>query len=139
MTIRMRLDTEGLRALIAGNPELEIEIGKEVLNNITSDQIKSKVEARIDQVLKTMVTQEGTYYQPRYVIKDKQLLAAIAAASKTAVDNAIDDALKDQIATAVYSAIETERARLRIELKSLLKELVTPEMARDIMREKILL
>lgn len=139
MTMKLRLDTEGLRALIAGNPELEIEIGKEVLNNITSDQIKAKVEGRIDEVLRTMVTQEGTYYQPRYTIKDKKLLEAISAASKVAVEGAIDNALKDQIATAVYSAIETERARLRVELKSLLKELVTPEMARDIMREKILL
>lgn len=32
MSIKMRLDTDGLRALIADNPELEIEIGKEVLN-----------------------------------------------------------------------------------------------------------
>jgi hypothetical protein len=139
MAMKLRLDTEGLRALIAGNPELEIEIGKEVLNNITSDQIKAKVEGRIDEVLRTMVTQEGTYYQPRYTIKDKKFLEAISAASKVAVEGAIDNALKDQIATAVYSAIETERNRLRVELKSLLKELVTPEMARDIMREKILL
>lgn len=138
MTMKLRLDTEGLRALIANNPELEIEIGKEVLNNISSDQIKSKVEAKIDAVLKTMVTQEGTYYQPRYVIKDKQLLAAIAAASKAAVTTAIDEAIKLQIAETVLSAVEAERVRLRVELKALLKEIVTPEMAREIMREKIL-
>ncbi|CUR44359.1 hypothetical protein VCM_00157 [Pseudomonas phage VCM] len=138
MTIKMRLDTDGLRALIASNPELEVEIGKEVLNNISSDQIKSKVEAKIDAVLKTMVTQEGTYYQPRYVIKDKQLLEAIAAASKAAVTTAIDEALKLQIADTVMSAVESERTRLRFELKGLLKEFCTPEMAREILREKIL-
>jgi hypothetical protein len=139
MSIKMRLDTEGLRALIASNPELEVEIGKEVLNNISSDQIKSKVEAKIDAVLKTMVTQEGTYYQPRYVIKDKQFLAAISAASKVAVEGAIDEALKEHISGAVLQAVEAERIRLRVEFKALLKEIVTPEMARDIMREKILL
>lgn len=138
MSIKMRLDTDGLRALIADNPELEIEIGKEVMKNISSDQIKSKVEARIDTVLKSMVTQEGTYYQPRYVIKDKQLQEAIAAASKAAVATAIDEALKFQIAETVLSAVESERTRLRFELKGLLKEFCTPEMAREILREKIL-
>lgn len=133
MSIKMRLDTDGLRALIADNPELELEIGKEVLNNISSDQIKSKVAAKIDAVLKTMVTQEGTYYQPRYVIKDKQLLEAISAASKAAVTTAIDEALKLQIADTVMSAVESERVRIRAELKALLKELFTPEMAREIL------
>lgn len=139
MTIKMRLDTDGLRSLIASNPELEVEIGKEVLNNISSDQIKSKVEAKIDAVLKTMVTQTGSYYTPKYEIKDKQFLTAISAASKAAVDNAIDGALKEHIQGAVYTAIEAERLRLRVELKGLLKDICTPEMAREILREKILL
>ena len=139
MTMKLRLDTEGLRALIASNPELEIEIGKEVLNNITSDQIKAKVEGRINEVLKTMVTQTGTYYQPKFEVKDKQFLAAISAASKVAVETAIDAAIKENIATAVYGAVEAERTRMRVEMKALLKEIVTPEMARDILREKILL
>jgi protein required for attachment to host cells len=137
--MKLRLDTEGLRALIASNPELEIEIGKEVMNNITSEQLKNKVSARIDEVLKSMVTKGGSYYQPVYEIKDKNFLAAIAAASKSVVDKALDEAVKLQIAETVLSAVEAERIRLRAELKALLKEIVTPEMARDIMREKILL
>lgn len=139
MTMKLRLDTAGLRALIESNPELEIEIGKAILDNIKADQLAGKVEARIQEVLKSMVTQEGTYYQPKYVIKDKQFLAAISAASKVAVESAIDDALKEHIHTAVTNAVEQERIRLRVEFKTLLKELVTPEMARDIIREKILL
>jgi hypothetical protein len=106
---------------------------------LDTDQIKAKVEGRIDEVLRTMVTQEGTYYQPRYTIKDKKFLEAISAASKVAVETAIDAAIKENIATAVYGAVEAERTRMRVEMKALLKEIVTPEMARDILREKILL
>lgn len=137
MTIKMRLDTDGLRALIKDNPQIELEIGKEVLNNISTDQIKEKVEVRISEVLKGMATNKGSWHTPVYEIKDASLQKAIDEAVAAAVANKVDQAIKDKIQSLVSSAMRIEREFLVKDAKKLLKELVTPEMARDILREKI--
>lgn len=138
MTIKMRLDTDGLRALIKDNPDIELEIGKEVLDNISTDQIKVKVEARIAEVLKGMVTNKGSWHAPSYEIKDANLQKAIDAAVTTAVDAKVDQVIKDKIQSLVSTAMRVEREFLVRDAKKLLQELVTPEMARDVLREKIL-
>lgn len=137
--ITLRLDTTGLRAMIEDNPDFKLELQQAVINNIRQDNIEAAVRDRVTAVLKGMTQNTGTYYSPKYAITDKDFLGAIAVASKTAVSAAINEAITSQINTAVFSAVEAERVRLRIELKSLLKELVTADMAREIVREKILL
>lgn len=138
MSITLRLDTQGLRAMIEDNPSFKLDIQQAVVNNIKNDHIEAAVRDRVALVLKGMATASGSYYSPKYTITDKGFLEAIAAASKVAVDASIDEAIKSRISAHVAQAVETEREVLRRELKSLLKELVTPEMAREIMREKIL-
>lgn len=133
MTIKMRLDTDGLRALIASNPELEVEIGKEVMNNISTDQIKSKVEARITEVLKSLVTSKGSWSAPTYEIKDAGLRKAIDAAVTLAVSEKIDQAIQDKVQSLVSSALRIEREHLFKDVKVLIQSSITPEMAREIL------
>lgn len=137
MTIKMRLDTEGLRALIASNPLLEVEIGREVLNNIKADVITRGVETQVMNCLRGMVTQSGGW-NPTYTAKSPELIKAVAAAAAVAVEEAVASKLQDVISTRVTTALQYERELFSREMKTLLKELVTPEMAREIMREKIL-
>lgn len=133
MTIKMRLDTDGLRALIKDNPEIELEIGKEVLNNISTDQIKNKVEAQISTVLSGMVTNQGSWHNPSYVIKDAYLRKAIDAAVTTAVAEKVDQTIQDKIQSLVSPALRIEREYLIKDIKGLIKEAVTPEMAREVL------
>jgi uncharacterized membrane protein YheB (UPF0754 family) len=133
MSIKMRLDTDGLRALIKDNPEIELEIGKEVLNNISTDQIKSKVEARITEVLKSLVTNKGSWHAPTYEIKDAALRAAVNAAVSTAVTAKVDQAIQDKVQSLVSSALRIERDALTKDAKRLLLEMVTPEIAREVL------
>jgi hypothetical protein len=138
MTIKMRLDTEGLRALIANNPELEIEIGKEVLNNIQMDAVKLKIEGQISSCLRGMVQSSGGW-NPTYTAKSPEMIQAVKAAADSLINAVVIDKLDGIIASRVESALRTERDYLMRDVKKLLAELVTPDMARDIMREKILL
>lgn len=133
MTIKMRLDTEGLRALIASNPELEVEIGKEVMKNISDDKVREKVEARIAGVLSSMITQTGSWHNPTYEIKNANLLKAVNAAAVAAIGTVVDKNLDTIIKERVSSAIRVERESLIRDIKSLIKEAVTPEMAREVL------
>lgn len=139
MTIKMRLDTDGLRALIASNPELEVEIGKAVLNNITADAVKARVEGQIEACLKGMVKNEGTYYAARYVPVDKGFTTLVNKVVVEAVSHFANEGLKQHVADLAAQAIQKERIALHADLKVILSNLVTPEMAKEIMREKILL
>lgn len=131
--MKLRLDTDGLRALIKDNPEIELEIGKEVLNNISTDQIKNKVEAQISTVLSGMVTNQGAWHNPSYVIKDANLRKAIDAAVVTAVAEKVDQTIQDKIQSLVYSAIRVEREHLFKDVKAMIQSSITPEMAREIL------
>lgn len=137
MTIKMRLDTDSLRALIKDNPQLEIEIGKEVLNNISADAIKLRVHGQIEACLKGMVTSSGGW-NATYTPKAPELKQAI----KIAVDSLVHEQLEQSIASLVSSRVgdvmRSERELIVRDVKTLLRELVTPEMAREIIREKIL-
>lgn len=137
MTIKMRLDTAGLRALIESNPLLEIEIGREVINNIKTDVVTRGVETQIMACLKGMVTSSGGW-NPTYTAKSPELIKAVTAAAAVAVEEAVASKLQDVISSRVTTALQYERELFTREMKKLLQELVTPEMAREIMREKIL-
>lgn len=137
MTIKMRLDTEGLRALIANNPELEIEIGREVMNNIQTDSIKGKIEGQIASCLKGMVQSSGGW-NPTYTAKSPELAKAVGAAVGAQIKDIVRERLDAVVSERVGSALRIEREFLMKDVKALLKEFVTPEMARDIMREKLL-
>ena len=138
MTIKMRLDTEGLRELIKGNPELEIEIGKEVLRNIQDDSIRGKVEAQIQTCLRGMVVQTGTW-PTTYKAKAPELIQAVQLAAEQIVKESVGAVLEKAVAAEVQKHLALTRAQGSREMKALMKELLTPEMARELMREKILL
>jgi DNA-binding FrmR family transcriptional regulator len=136
--IKMRLDTEGLRAMIANNPEIEMEIGREVINNIQMDSIKGKIEGQITACLRGMVQSSGGW-NPTYSAKSPEMIQAVKAAAESLINAVLSDKLDGIIATRVESALRIERDYLIRDVKKLMLELVTPDMARDIMREKILL
>lgn len=139
MTIKMRLDTDGLRALIKDNPEIELEIGQAVLKNIEADAIKRRVEAQIEACLKGMVKNEGSSWQPRYVPVDKQFVALIQKVVVEAVQHFTSEGLKQHVETLASNAVRIEANYAGKELKEILRTLITPEMAKEIVREKVLL
>lgn len=139
MTIKMRLDTEGLRALLKDNPGLEVEIGQEVTNNIKDDIIKRGIDAKVEACLQGMMENAGSYYSPKWVAKDPKIKAAIKAAIEGEVRAELEDSIKTIANEIIVRELRAERERIGADLKSILRTLVTPEMARDVVREKILL
>ncbi|QNR53825.1 hypothetical protein phiK7A1_035c [Pseudomonas phage phiK7A1] len=137
MSIKMRLDTDALRALIKDNPEVEVEIGQAVLNNITTDTIKGKVEAQINACLKSMVKQSSGW-PVRYEAVDKTLVQVINGIVIDTIRTQTEVNIKNAVDDAVSQAVAAERKKFGTEIRALLKELITPEMAREIVREKIL-
>lgn len=135
MTLKLRLDTAGLRALIAENPELELEIGREVMNNIKADNIATGVAAQITECLNSMVKRTGYYNDRKIVAKAPELVAAIRAE----VDRVVAESLGAMIYERVEVASRMAQAALVKEFRGCFADMVTPEMARDILREKILL
>lgn len=138
MTMKLRLDTDGLRALIKDNPELEVEIGQAVLKNIKTDQIQLSVNAQIEACLKGMVKNEGSSWAPRYVPVDKQFTEIVRKTVVEAITHFATEQLKDHVEQLAMSAVRSERDKLGSDLRALLRSLVTPEMAKEIIREKIL-
>lgn len=142
MTIKMRLDTDGLRALIKDNPELELEIGREVLKNIQDDAILTKIEAKIngkiDAFLASLVVRGGSWNQPTYTLHpsfDRIVNDLVAQAVAAKVDAQFNAVISDRVG----AALVVERKKLQEGLRDLLREMVTPEMAKEIVREKLLL
>jgi hypothetical protein len=134
--ITLRLNTESLRAMIEENPEFKLEIQKSVINNIKDDNIENAVRDRITAVLKSMGN-GGDYYNRKITITDTDLIAAI----KTVVDEQVKLQSTTAIKNAVADLVITERTVLRKELKLLLKEemidVLTPEMAKEILLAKL--
>ena len=133
MTIKMRLDTEGLRALIAANPELEIEIGKEVLNNIKADLVAAKVEARITECLKDMCINTGSHWNPKWKATNPVLVEAIREGANEIVRETLSDTINTLAAERVGHYIRIERELLFKDVKALIQTSITPEMAREIL------
>lgn len=133
MTIKMRLDTQSLRDLLASNPALEVEIGQEVTNNIKDDIIKRGIDAKVEACLQGMMENAGSYYSPKWVAKDPKIKQAI----KAAIDGEVKAELTDSITVIVNDIVgrqmRVERDALTRDIKALLKELVTPEMAREVL------
>lgn len=138
MTIKMRLDTDGLRALLKDNPELEIQIGKEVLNNISDDILTRKIGDRIEAVLKGMVHSTGGW-SPNYTVKAPEMKQAIAASITQLVRDQLDETISKLASDRVGEVMRSERELIVRDVKALLKQLVTPAMAKEIVMEKILL
>lgn len=138
MTIKMRLDTDGLRALIKDNPQIELEIGREVLNNISTDTIKGKIEGQIEQCLKGLVHNAGSHWTPRWVAKAPELTQAVKDAAQVVINDQLEASIARAVEQAVGREIGVQTARLRREMLDAIKDLITPEVARDIVREKIL-
>lgn len=138
MTIKMRLDTAGLRALIADNPELEVEIGQEVLKNIRQDAVQGAVMAQIEAILKGKCTQSGWGSSLKYTINDPKLKAAVAATVNEAVKAELDVVLKQVLDDRVALITNQLRRTLTDEVRGMIAATITPEMAKEILMEKLL-
>ncbi|WYN05111.1 hypothetical protein ISREJYDI_CDS0150 [Pseudomonas phage UNO-G1W1] len=135
--MKLRLDTAGLRALIADNPTFEVEIQKAVIDNIKNDNIQQAVIDRVNGCLDKMAPREN-YYGTARVIKDPKLLEVINAAVRAEVKAALTQAVEDAVASAT-NAIDL---RVRQEVKKVAKEVVleslTAEDAKLILMEKVM-
>lgn len=133
MTIKMRLDTAGLRALIAENPELQVEIGKEVLNNIRSDVVQKNVDDAVKLAVEGMLKDNGYWSSPRYTVKDPKMLEAVNTVVKTTIEASMDKAIAEKVSALVSQAVAVEQTRLQRELKAVLQGVITPELARELL------
>lgn len=133
MTIKMRLDTAGLRALIEDNAELQVEIGKEVLNNIRSDIVQKNVDEAVRRAVEGMLKDNGYWASPRYTVKDPKMLEAVNSVVKTTIESCMSKAVAEKVQALVSQAVSVEQVRLRSELKGILQSVITPEMARELL------
>lgn len=133
--MKLRLDTAGLRALIADNPELEVEIGKSVLNNIRKDVTESKVQVVVDKVLNDMVQKVGTWNNQRYEVRSDDL--------KRAINGLVNEYAGDRVRQVVEEIVEGKvqqiiNSYVKANIKDILREVVDVDMAKAIVLEKLL-
>jgi hypothetical protein len=132
----LRLDTAGLRSLIAENPAFSVEIQQAVLNNIRNDNIQQAVVDRVNGCLDKMAPRES-YYGSARIIKDQKLLEVIHATVRAEVSESLKQAVED----AVSSATNSIDLRIRQEVKKLAKEIILESLtsadARAILLEKL--
>lgn len=135
--ITMRLDTTGLRALIADNPEFEVELQRAVVRNITDDLLRVNISKRIDEVLNTVAVKGGSYYSPTYTLNP-----SFTAAVQTVIREQVQEIAVARLTTMVGDEIRTQMLKVRLELqgelKALMRTLLTPELATELVREKLL-
>ena len=138
----LRLDTEGLRSLIKENPSFKLDIQQAVLDNIKRDNIQEAVKARIDQCLASMCTKGGTYYAPTFKATDPALIKAITDVVQEEAKRILGDTVLQNVEFQITRLVEQERAKIREIFKDQAKEAlllaITPEMAREIVLQKLL-
>lgn len=137
MSMTLRLDTAGLRSMIADNPTFAVEIQQAVLNNIRNDNIQQAVIDRVNGCLDKMAPREPGWTNTR-VIKDQRILDVINSTVRSEVQGMLKVAIDD----AVLSATNAIDIRIRQEVKKLAKEVVfeslTAADAKEILMEKML-
>lgn len=135
--ITMRLDTAALRAMIEDNPEFKLDIQKNVLDNINKDNLDNCVRQKVESILLQMCEKGGSYYQPIYTMKDKQLVDAITRVVESVSSQVANDKIKAAVDSAVHDASIRVRQELRTTIKDALLDVVTPEMAKEILIAKL--
>lgn len=143
MSIKMRLDTAGLRALIADNPELEVEIGKEVLKNIKDgfvrETIEKALEGRVALIMSSFVENKGSRWQPKYVPVHEGFTQVVNTLVREVIKEESERILAERLQVAVDGAIQSAQISLARGLHAMLREQITPELAKEIIREKLLI
>jgi hypothetical protein len=133
----LRLDTAGLRSLIAENATFAVEIQQAVLNNIKNDNIQQAVIDRVNGCLDKMAPKES-YYGSARVIKDERIREVINKVVQAEVSGYLKQAVEDAVNSAT-NAIDT---RIRQEVKRLAKEVLletlTASDAKLILMEKLI-
>lgn len=141
MTIKMRLDTAGLRALIADNPELEVQIGAEVLRNIAdylkAERVEKAVERKLNTVLGDMVSRSWSGGGYRTTITNTDFKQAANAIVKEFVEHHAQHVLQTMATDIVRAVVKDIKAGLVKELHEKIAELITPETARAILLEAL--
>lgn len=137
MAMTLRLDTPGLRAMIADNPTFQLEIQQAVINNIKNDNIQQAVIDRVNGCLDKMAPKEN-YYGSARIIKDQRILEVINATVKAEVKGMLKEAIDDAVANAT-SIIDL---RVRQEIKKVAKEVILESLtvadAKAILMEKLM-
>ncbi|MNF53278.1 hypothetical protein D3C85_374720 [compost metagenome] len=140
MAIKMRLDTQSLRALIADNPELEVELTREVVRNISDDILRVALKQRVDDYLSTQIIRSGSYYSPQYKLSpqiEKLIADAVVTHATAHLGQTLEDRVNDAVSVALQQGVTRLRQSLNTELKSMMQELLTPEMAKELMKESL--
>lgn len=137
MSITMRLDTAALRAMIEENPEFKLEIQKNVLDNINKDNLDQCVRQKVEGLLLAMCQKSGSYYKPIYTMKDPNLVLAITNIVTVVAQDVAGDKIKQMVDTAIQEASTRVRQELRTTIKDAILDVVTPEMAKEILISKL--
>lgn len=133
--MKLRLDTAGLRAMIADNPELEVELGKAVLNNIRQDITEDKVQQTIDKVLSGMVEKVGHWQNQRYEVRSDELKRAINGLVNEYAGDRVRQVVEDIVTDKVQQLVH---AHVRANIKDILREVVDSDMAKQLVLDKLL-
>lgn len=137
MSITMRLDTAALRAMIEENPEFNLEIQKNVLDNINKDNLDQCVRQKVEALLLAMCEKSGSYYNPTYTMKDQNLVLAITNIVTVVAEELAGEKIKKMVEAAIQDASMVVRRELRTTIKDAILDVVTPEMAKEILLAKL--
>lgn len=131
MAMTLRLDTPGLRAMIADNPTFQLEIQQAVINNI-----QQAVIDRVNGCLDKMVPKES-YYGSARIIKDQRILEVINATVKAEVKGMLKEAIDDAVQSATHAIDLRVSQEVKKLAKQVLLESISPADAKAILLEKL--
>lgn len=107
MTMTLKLDTGGLRALIADNPEFKLVITQAVTNNIKDDIVKSGIDNKLRTILNELVETNGWGTNVTHNWKSKEFKQLVYNMVQQLAGRTIEAAAQD--AAGVYLATNGQK------------------------------
>ena len=143
MTIKMRLDTAGLRALIKDNPEIELEIAQNVQDNIRDDLVKKGIDGALERALAELVYVSG-WGLHKTVTMNHSIKQAVNDMILEHIEENAERFVKAKLYDLVRVVFEEERKKLQKDLEAMqgllqdaMRSSVTKEFAEDLIKEKL--
>lgn len=137
MSMTLRLDTAGLRSLIEDNPEFKIEIQQSVMNNINRDNLDEAVRVRLELLLASMCTEEGSYYNRKLVAKDPKLVAALTECVREQAQLISANVIQNLVEARIAAEMVNAQKVLTATMKEIMITTLTPELAKEILISKL--
>lgn len=138
MSMTLKLDTAGLRALIKDTPEFKLQITNAVMNNIKDDHVQESIKRKLLTVIEDLIERRGYGSNTSFHWKSQEFKQLVLTTVIESTGHAIETTAQE--AAASYMALNGPKIVMQYLEKALeeqLDSLITEDVVRAALDKKL--